>query len=45
VHWHDPSGLRVRGRSNTIAFLRTAAPPEPPASYELRDGRVYRWHA
>ena len=45
VQWHDASGLRLRGRSNAIAFLRTAAPPEPPASCELRDGQVYRWHA
>ena len=33
----------LRGRTNVVAHLRTHPTPKPPASVEVRDGRVYRW--
>ncbi len=46
LHWHGADGVRLRGRTNLLAHLETAAgPPAPPAEVELRDGRIYRWSA
>jgi hypothetical protein len=33
----------MRGRSNVLQWLAARPPTAPPASYELRDGQVYRW--
>jgi hypothetical protein len=44
LHWREP-GVAIRGRTNVLARLAEAPPPEPPSSYELRDGQVYRWTA
>jgi hypothetical protein len=42
LHWTQ-HGVTTRGRTNVLA--RVAADPvaDPPTSYELRDGQVYRW--
>jgi hypothetical protein len=36
-------GRRLRGRENVLAEIRDRPPAAPPASYELRDGQIYRW--
>jgi hypothetical protein len=43
LHWTDPSGATVRGRTNVLARLLAAPPRVPPRAHELRDGQVYRW--
>lgn len=45
LHWHNPDGTVLRGRTKVMAAL--AASPTPPAagSVEVRDGQIYRWHA
>lgn len=43
LHWTRTDGRTIRGRSNVLAYLETAAPTEPPFDYELRDGQIYRW--
>ncbi|MEU8813017.1 nuclear transport factor 2 family protein [Actinoplanes sp. NPDC048796] len=40
LHWTE-GGVTVRGRTKVLA--RLAGVPGPPASYELRDGQIYRW--
>jgi hypothetical protein len=42
VHWNEPR-LEIRGRVKVLARLAAAPAPKPPLSYELRDGRIYRW--
>ena len=42
VHW-AAGGTAVRGRTKVLAHLKTAPVPGAPASYELRDGQIYRW--
>lgn len=43
LHWTE-DGRTVRGRTKVFARLLGAGPPPaPPASYELRDGQIYRW--
>jgi SnoaL-like domain len=44
VHWSDPEGL-VRGRKSVLSHLTGSGSIAPPASWELRDGQVYRWNA
>lgn len=44
LHWSDSAGT-LRGRTHVLAHLRMASSPEPPSSYELRDGQIYRWRA
>ena len=39
LHW-TAGGRTVRGRNNVFAHLRDL---RTPASYELRDGQIYRW--
>ncbi|GID92922.1 nuclear transport factor 2 family protein [Amorphoplanes digitatis] len=43
LHWHEPR-LDLRGRVKVLARLAAAPAPGPPASYELRDGQIYRWN-
>jgi hypothetical protein len=43
LHWTDPSGNTVRGRTRVLAKLHHRVPVGLPASYELRDGQIYRW--
>jgi hypothetical protein len=33
------------GRVKVLARLVAAPAPEPPASYELRDGQIHRWNS
>jgi len=42
VRW-SVGGTAIRGRTRVLAHLETAPTPGPPASYELRDGQIYRW--
>jgi predicted transcriptional regulator len=42
LHWTEP-GLKLRGRTRVLAHLAGRASISEPASYELRDGQVYRW--
>ena len=42
VHWYGPNG-EVRGRKNVLEVMRGLTSPEPPSTYELRDGQIYRW--
>ena len=43
LHWTDADGVTTRGRTKVAARLFERPPATPPASYELRDGQVYRW--
>jgi hypothetical protein len=43
LHWTEP-GAAIRGRSKVLAHLAGRAAPAVPASYELRDGQIYRWN-
>jgi hypothetical protein len=43
LHWTGPDGRTTRGRANVLRQLGDGPAPGPPARYELRDGRVYRW--
>jgi hypothetical protein len=45
LHWRTPDDVTIRGRTNVLAML-TERPNSPgrPASVELRDNQVYRWH-
>jgi hypothetical protein len=43
LHWSEPR-IELRGRVRVLARLAAAPAPGPPASYELRDGQVYRWN-
>jgi hypothetical protein len=45
LHRHRTDGQRLRGRSNVIGMLEANGPQKAPASYELRDGQIYRWRA
>ncbi len=42
LHWSERR-IEIRGRVKVLARLAAAPAPEPPASYELRDGQIYRW--
>jgi hypothetical protein len=42
LHWTE-DGRTVRGRRNVLARLAKRPMAQAPASYELRDGQVYRW--
>ena len=44
LHWAEP-GTAIRGRTKVIARLAAGPVPAAPASYELRDGQIYRWTA
>jgi hypothetical protein len=44
VHWSDSTGL-VLGRRSVLVHLRGSDSIPWPASWELRDGQVYRWNA
>jgi SnoaL-like domain len=44
VHWRDSAGV-VRGRTNVLRHLSGSQSIAAPASWELRDGQVYRWNA
>jgi hypothetical protein len=37
-----PAGT-IRGRTRVLAYVEEHPPTEPPATYELRDGQIYRW--
>jgi hypothetical protein len=41
LHWTE-GGRTIRGRTNVLARL-AGHDVKPPASYELRDGQIYRW--
>jgi hypothetical protein len=45
LHWRDAHGTRRRGRKNVIAMLMLSGAVDPPSSYELRDGQIYRWES
>jgi hypothetical protein len=40
LHW----GEGLRGRRNVLAYLQETGKAAPPASVELRNGQIYRWH-
>jgi hypothetical protein len=42
LHWTE-DGVTVRGRQKVLARLADRPVVRVPASYELRDGQVYRW--
>jgi hypothetical protein len=42
LHWTE-DGVTVRGRQKVLARLADRPVVCAPASYELRDGQVYRW--
>ena len=44
LHWSEPQGA-IRGRVKVLARLAAGPAPTAPASYELRDGQIYRWTA
>ena len=44
LHWTE-DGRTVRGRNRVLERLTAGPVPAPPASYELRDGQIYRWIA
>jgi hypothetical protein len=44
MHWVRADGQVVRGRTKVIGMLRATGTPGLPASVELRDGQIYRWH-
>ena len=39
LHWTGG----IRGRTNVLAHLAAHPDVDPPTSYELRDGQIYRW--
>jgi hypothetical protein len=43
LHWSEPR-IEIRGRVKVLARLVASPGPAPPASYELRDGQIYRWN-
>jgi hypothetical protein len=43
LHWRRGGGDTLRGRSRVMAWLAEGPPPRSPESYELRDGKIYRW--
>ena len=43
LHWTDADGRTTRGRTNVLASVSSRACAPMPASYELRDGQIYRW--
>ena len=44
LHWTE-DGRTIRGRNRVLERLTAGSMPAPPASYELRDGQIYRWTA
>jgi hypothetical protein len=42
LHWHRQTG-EVRGRNRVLELLKTINSPQPPTSFEVRDGQIYRW--
>ncbi|GAA0499439.1 hypothetical protein Ade02nite_82960 [Paractinoplanes deccanensis] len=44
LHWTE-GGSTIRGRNKVFARLDGGPMPVAPASFELRDGQVYRWVA
>ena len=46
LHWTGSDGRTIRGRTKVMhALAHAAETPAPPASIELRDGQIYRWHS
>jgi hypothetical protein len=43
IRWKLASGHLLIGRNSVLAMLAKSPPPKEPASYELRDGQIYRW--
>ena len=43
LHWTDSEGETHRGRTQVMEWLRTNRTVSPPASFDLRDGQIYRW--
>lgn len=44
LHWVQADGRVVRGRTKVLGLLQETGAPGLPASVELRDGQIYRWH-
>jgi hypothetical protein len=45
MHWVASDGTTIRGRTHVMTALQdTEATPIYPASIEIRDGQIYRWH-
>jgi hypothetical protein len=44
LHWTQ-DGVVLRGRTNVMARLTAQPHLAAPATYELRDGQIYRWTA
>jgi hypothetical protein len=42
IQWTE-NGSRIRGRTKVLAHLAIHTVANPPTSYEVRDGLVYRW--
>jgi hypothetical protein len=43
VRWKLASGETLNGRNAVLKMLTQSPTPTQPASYELRDGQIYRW--
>jgi hypothetical protein len=43
LHWTNPDGRTVRGRTKVMAMLAGRDPPPWPTSVEVRDAQIYRW--
>jgi len=42
IHWTQ-NDTTLRGRTKVLAHLAAHPGVNPPTSYELRDGQIYRW--
>ena len=45
VHWRDSSGARARAPQRPPSISAGSELIASPASWELRDGQIYRWNA
>jgi hypothetical protein len=42
VRWQD-GDTSIRGRTKVMGHLRVHPQVQPPGSWEVRDGQIYRW--
>jgi len=43
LHWTQPDGHTLRGRTKIMDMLTERGAPGEPTAYEIRDGQIYRW--
>lgn len=43
LRWTLADGRSIRGRTKVLGELAGRGTLMPPATYELRDGQIYRW--